>query len=275
MPFNPEQHLVHDVDHAVRLVHGYIAAPPTMTVPEAPVGPVPGDDILPFMLEAQAPSRERAARMMAIFIGCSCTDGKLRPPDGGRSANASTSYAANAPVDAASVKIHRRAAGQGPAMKRWLIVLACLLAPSLPSQAQQRGNFFGDPFLSVTSSMPACPQPLGPAVTQAEVREQAHVRAQHGGSCFRAGRCRLPNSYLYDAEIAPRVALAIRQDGRLDDTSIWVAGERRLVTLMGCVQSAQQAQAAERLVLLIDDVMGVINLLMVGTQGVPTYEIKP
>lgn len=156
-----------------------------------------------------------------------------------------------------------------------LIVLSCLLAPWLPSHAEERGNFFGDPFASVTSSMPACPQPLGPAVTRAEVREQAHVRAQHGGSCFRAGRCRLPNSYLYDAEIAPRVALAIRQDGRFDDTSVWVAGERRLVTLMGCVQSAQQSQDLERLVLLVDDVMGVINLLMVGTRGVPPYEIRP
>lgn len=161
------------------------------------------------------------------------------------------------------------------AFRRVPIVLALLLASTQSLQAQERGNLFGDPFLSVTTSMPACPQPLGPAVTQAEVREQAHVRAQHGGSCFRAGRCRLPNSYLYDAEIAPRVALAIRQDGRFDDTSIWVAGERRLVTLMGCVQSAQQAQAAERMVLLIDDVMGVINLLMVGTQGNPPYEIKP
>ena len=168
------------------------------------------------------------------------------------------------------MKIRRRAA-----IQRVLVVLACLLASSLPLQAQERGNLFGDPFLSVTSSMPGCPQPLGPAVTQAEVREQAHVRAQHGGSCYRAGRCRLPNSYLYDAEIAPRVALAIRQDGRFDDTSIWVSGERRLVTLMGCVPSAQQAQALERLVLLIDDVMGVINLLAVGTQGVPPYEIRP
>ena len=159
--------------------------------------------------------------------------------------------------------------------RKVLIFLACVPGLSLPSQAQERGNFFGDPFLSVTSSMPACPQPLGPAVTRAEVREQAHVRAQHGGSCYRAGRCRLPNSYLYDAEIAPRVALAIRQDGRFDGTSIWVAGERRLVTLMGCVQSAQQAQALERLVLHIDDVMGVINLLAVGTQGVPPYEVRP
>ena len=37
------------------------------------------------------------------------------------------------------------------------------------------------------------------------MRKEAHVRAQHGGSCYRSGRCRLPNSYLYDKEIIPRV----------------------------------------------------------------------
>src|SRR5215218_10292635 len=160
----------------------YIGAPPTMTVPEAPVGAVPGDDILPLMLEAQAPSSERVARVMAIFfIGCSCRDCKLRPPGGGRSANASSPYAAKASLDSTSTKIYRHVAGTPAVIKKMLMVLASLLASSLPLQAQERGNFFDDPFLSVTSSMPACPQPLGPAVTKAEVREQAHVRAQHGG----------------------------------------------------------------------------------------------
>ena len=79
------------------------------------------------------------------------------------------------------------------------------------------------------------------------------------------GRCRLPNSYLYDAEIIPRVQRYIQQDGRFDDTSVWVLGERRLVTLMGCVQSQAQADALEKAVWLVDDVMGVINLLQVGT----------
>ena len=91
------------------------------------------------------------------------------------------------------------------------------------------------------------------------------VRAQHGGSCYRVGRCRLPNSYLYDAEIIPRVQLYLREDGRFGDTSVWVLGERRLVTLMGCVQSQEQAEAMEKAVGLVDDVMGVVNLLQVGT----------
>lgn len=127
------------------------------------------------------------------------------------------------------------------------------------------GPAFNDPFVQATAGIPACPVPQAPRYTAAEVRERAHVRAQHGGSCYRAGRCRLPNSYLYDAEIIPRVQQYIRQDGRFDDTSVWVLGERRLVTLMGCVQSPEQGRALEQAVGLVDDVMGVVNQLSVGT----------
>jgi len=152
-------------------------------------------------------------------------------------------------------------------MSNRLLLCAVLAASACAVQAQApRTNAFNDPFVQVTSALPGCPVPEGPLYTEAEVRELAHVRAQHGGSCYRVGRCRLPNSYLYDAEIIPRVRLYLREDGRFDDTSVWVLGERRLVTLMGCVQSAEQARALEKAVELVDDVMGVVNLLQVGTE---------
>lgn len=156
-------------------------------------------------------------------------------------------------------------------MKR-LAVAAALLAV-VAVQAQERKNVFDDPFLQVTSAIPGCPAPAPPGYTEEEVRKEAHVRAQHGGSCYRSGRCRLSNSYLYDKEIIPRVAQYIRQDGRFNETSVWVLGERRLVTLMGCVKDRKQAQELERAVLLVDDVMGVVNYLQVGTQGKPTYRL--
>ena len=156
-------------------------------------------------------------------------------------------------------------------MNRLVLVLMCSLGFGLSCQAQERSNFFDDPFLQVTSAVPGCPVPEGPLKTQAEVRAEAHVRSQHGGSCYRAGRCRLANSYLYDKEIIPRAVIYLRQDGRFDDTSVWVLGERRLVTLMGCVQSREQAEAMEKAVMLVDDVMGVVNYLMVGTEGKPLY----
>lgn len=155
--------------------------------------------------------------------------------------------------------------------------LPCLLALllALPSSAQDRRNAFDDPFLQVTSALAGCPAPRPPGFTEEEVRKEAHVRSQHGGSCYRVGRCRLPNSYLYDKEIIPRVQQYLRMDGRFDDTTVWVQGERRLVTLMGCVRTARQKEEMERAVLLVDDVMGVVNHLMVGTRGQPRYPLAP
>ena len=77
----------------------------------------------------------------------------------------------------------------------------------------------------------------------------------------------------YDPEIIPRVAQYLRLDGRFADTSVWVLGERRLVTLMGCVQSNEQALAMEKAVALVDDVMGVVNQLMVSRGGKPPYPV--
>jgi hypothetical protein len=157
-------------------------------------------------------------------------------------------------------------------MTRLPLLLSFALACSV-SLAQERKNTFDDPFLQVTAALPGCPVPRPPGYTEEEVRKEAHVRAQHGTSCYRVGRCRLPNSYLYDKEIIPRVQQYIRMDGRFDDTSVWVLGERRLVTLMGCVPTAKQKEEMERTVLLVDDVMGVINQLMVGTREPPRYPL--
>jgi hypothetical protein len=140
--------------------------------------------------------------------------------------------------------------------------------------AQERRNAFDDPFLQVTSALPGCPVPRPPGFTEEEVRKEAHVRSQHGTSCYRVGRCRLPNSYLYDKEIIPRVQQYLRMDGRFDDTSVWVLGERRIVTLMGCVGTARQKDEMEKAVLLVDDVMGVVNQLGVGTREPPRYPLS-
>jgi hypothetical protein len=152
----------------------------------------------------------------------------------------------------------------------FLLVAACV--PAVHAQEARR-NVFDDPFLQVTSAIRGCPVPRPPGYTEAEIREEAHVRAQHGTSCYQSGRCRLPNSYLYDKEIIPRVQQYIRRDGRFDDTSVWIKGERRFVTLSGCVRTKEQKAELERSVLLVDDVLGVVNQLMVGTQGPAPYPL--
>lgn len=152
------------------------------------------------------------------------------------------------------------------------LLLAALLLPAA-APAQERRNAFDEPFLQVTSAVPACPVPRGPEFTEAEIREEAHVRSHHGTSCYQSGRCRLPNSYLYDKEIIPRVQRYLRNDGRFGDTSVWVLGRRRLVTLVGCVRTEKQKQEMERAVLLVDDVMGVVNQLMVVGAGKPPQAV--
>ncbi|RID96877.1 BON domain-containing protein [Simplicispira hankyongi] len=166
-----------------------------------------------------------------------------------------------------NLRLLRRAARAG-ALGALLIAWLCTAKaqPAAPTASTEpRSNAFGDPFLQVTDAMPGCPMPEGPLYTAQQVRELAHVRAQHGGSCYSAGRCRLPNSYLYDADIAPRLQRYLRQDGRFNDTSVWILSQRRIVTLMGCVQTATQSESMEHAAALVDDVMGVVNLLSVGT----------
>lgn len=139
----------------------------------------------------------------------------------------------------------------------------------VPLAAQPaRTNAFNDPFVQVTSALKPCPVPEGPLYTEQEVRDVAHVRAQHGGSCYRVGRCRLPNSYLYDTELIGRVVQYVQMDGRFDDTSVWVQGERRIVFLKGCVKSREQSEQLEKAAWLVDDVMGVVNYLRVGDEPI-------
>ena len=152
--------------------------------------------------------------------------------------------------------------------------LAVGLAALGPAAAQERKNVFDDPFQQATSAMAGCPVPEGPLLTAEEATRVEHERVQHGTSCYLSGRCRLPSSYLYDKEIIPRVAQYIQRDGRFDSTSVWVMGQRRIVTLMGCVQSREQAETLERTVGLVDDVMNVVPQLMIGIQGQPPYKLR-
>ena len=136
-------------------------------------------------------------------------------------------------------------------------------APERDQPAEARANYFDDPFLQITAGIPDCPVPEGPGLSRAEMRAEAHGRADRGTSCYRAGRCRLPNSYLYDKEIIPRVRIAVEADGRFAGTSVWAEGERRWVRLKGCVRNREQSEALEQLVREIEDVQAVVNQLVV------------
>ena len=154
----------------------------------------------------------------------------------------------------------------------------CLLASALfcasalhAQQDESLANYFEVPYAQVTQAIAACPAAQEPRISRSEMLAQSHYRAERGNSCYQAGRCRLPNAYLYDKEIIPRVQKAIVVDGRFANTSVWVEGQRRWVWLHGCVADAAQARALEELVQSIDDVQAVINELRV----LPTAQEKP
>ena len=144
-----------------------------------------------------------------------------------------------------------------------LVAPSAAAATHAPPAPEARANRFDDPFLQVTSAIPDCPAQSPPMITEAEMRAEAHPRAERGTRCYLSGRCRLPNSYLYDKEIVPRVKTAILADGRFSDTSIWVLGQRRWVILQGCVRTNAQKKALETLVRGIDDVEAVVDELVV------------
>ena len=157
------------------------------------------------------------------------------------------------------------------------LCLAALLACQGGLGADQvRRNPFNDPFVQLTSGMAQCPVPEVPVYTAEEFKSLAHERSQRGVSCWLAGRCRLHNAYLYDAEIAPRVRVAVLATSRYGGTSVWALVQRRRVWLKGCVQTAAQAREIEAIVRNIDDVEDVGSELMLGTHGVPRYPVhKP
>lgn len=150
--------------------------------------------------------------------------------------------------------------------------VALLVAALHPvANADERKNYFDDPFVQVTSGFPGCPVPEGPLITESEMRTQAHSRAERGTRCYLSGACRLPNSYRYDRELVARVRQHILYDGRFNATSVWIQGQRRWVSLQGCVRNRAQAAALVRLAREVDEVEAVIDELMVGTQGRPKY----
>jgi hypothetical protein len=155
-----------------------------------------------------------------------------------------------------------------------LLLGAFALASSAPAVAQdERRNYFDDPFVQVTAGLADCPVPQGPLLTAQEARAQAHGRVDRGTTCYRSGRCRLPNAYLYDKDLVARVRLHLSGDERFTASSVWIVGQRRWIFLEGCVATQEAADAMERAAREVDDVEAVIPELMIGTGGTPRYVV--
>lgn len=156
-------------------------------------------------------------------------------------------------------------------------VLPILLAVMAPACGETLKNWFNDPFIQVRSAVPDCPPPLGPLVSEAEARKESHWRTERGTTCWLAGKCDKPNSYLYDAPIARSVqAHFAAEPGFARNSSLWLTFQRRFVWIEGCsADRALDAAALEAFVRAEPDVERVIVNLRRPGDSKPPYPLAP
>ena len=136
-------------------------------------------------------------------------------------------------------------------MKRWqhacLVVAGTVLAALPAWGGPPRTNYGNDPFFQVSQAVPACPVPLGPLQTEQEWLADSHYRIERGNSCWWEGRCRLPNSYLYDKEIEEaakrRLTNVEPATHWREHTTLWLMLQRRFIYVEGCVAPDFDKQA--------------------------------
>jgi hypothetical protein len=157
-------------------------------------------------------------------------------------------------------------------MKRMLIVCCALLATA-PAGAQQRRNWFDDPFAQATRGLPGCPAPEPPLLTAEEMKLEAHGRAERGTTCWLQKKCEAPNAYRDDRQINAAVVERLRADPALASAAVWVATLRGFVFLQGCVRSEAQRRAALAAARAAPRVDRVFDELMLGTRGTPPYRV--
>ena len=148
------------------------------------------------------------------------------------------------------------------------LALGIVAAIGTPAIAEEPRTYQLDPFAQATGGYAGCPAAQPPTLTEQEMRTTAHQRVERGTSCCLAGTCECGGAYKHDPEINERAAAAIKADARFTSTSVWVTTTRKFVTLQGCVRSASQKKALERLVKGQPDVAIVWNETTVGIKPV-------
>ncbi len=151
-------------------------------------------------------------------------------------------------------------------------VVGAVLAPSLAAQASaELKNWFDDPYFAMSEAIPHCPIPRGPLLTKVEMEHEAHVRVERGTRCYQEGKCRKPNSYQYDAEIAGHVRTALTKSPALKGTSVWVTVQRRWIFIQGCVDAKSKKAAFEKIARAIPDVENVFVDVTTDPAKPPPY----
>jgi len=141
-----------------------------------------------------------------------------------------------------------------------------------------RGN---DPFLVVSTAFPGCPEPAGPRVDEAEWRRESHHRTEEGNHCWLEGRCRLPNAYQYDKDIADSVQRRLRTldtllPGWRASSSLWLTVRGRWLVLQGCAGKGFPRAGVLKALGEVEDVERVVDQVGADpSKGVPYPLYRP
>ena len=160
-------------------------------------------------------------------------------------------------------------------VKRLLLLCALLTATAANAAQTELKNWFNDPFFPVRQGIPHCPPPLGPLVSEAEMKKESHWRVERGTSCWLAGKCARPNAYYYDADIAKAIQARFSTDEAFNDSSLWITVQRRFVWVEGCVADRAEVPALEATLKALPDVEMVIVNVTRGTSEAPKYRVAP
>ncbi|WP_164886961.1 BON domain-containing protein [Piscinibacter defluvii] len=159
-------------------------------------------------------------------------------------------------------------------MCRPALLVVALALSVLRAQADERRNWFDDPFFQITSDVPQCAEPAGPRVTEAERQAQSHRRAEKGTTCWLAKEegCERANAYSYDRDIASEIKVAVRTKAKFPGTSLWVTVQGRVVYVEGCVSRESQAQEVEAFVRSMPYVQQAVAIVSSAPGSKPPYK---
>ena len=148
------------------------------------------------------------------------------------------------------------------------------LLGALPVHAEApRTNWFGDPFFRISQAIAGCPEPLGPLVTEEEALGQSHHRNERGLRCYLEKRCRLPNSFAYDKDIAARIEKDAARIAPKSST-LWILVQGRRVWAYGCVDASYRRGAIERALRKVPEVEVAIEQVRVGPRATLPYRLR-
>jgi len=155
---------------------------------------------------------------------------------------------------------------------RTLPILAVLVVTVARAEVP-RTNWFDDPFFSISDEIAGCPEPLGPLVNEEEALAQSHHRNERGLRCYLEKRCRLPNSFAYDKDIAARIEAEAAKIAPHPST-LWVLVQGRRVWVYGCVPAGYRRGTLERQLRKIPEVELAMEEVRVGKVGKVPYRLR-